>query len=88
MEGPAAVKLPQGENAGPERARIRKGCGIRKKQRISRKKINRLNSQRGLHRMRCGITFVARQLSGHCGRTGLPGERKEGKRRDVIRRLG
>ena len=38
--------------------------------------------------MRCGITFAARQLLGHCGRTGLPGERKEGKRRDVIRRHG
>ena len=23
--------------------------------------------------MRCGITFVARQLPGHCGRTGLLG---------------
>ena len=39
--------------------------------------------------MRCGITFAARQLPGHCGRRGLSGrEQKEGKRRNVIGRHG
>ena len=43
------------------------------------KKINRLVSKRGLYHMQCGITFVAWQLPGHCGRTGLlGGNRKRG----------
>ena len=77
LEGWQRIKERRRERRTGVSEKSEKDAGYGRNSGLAKKDKNRINSQRGLHRMRCGITFAARQLPGHCGRMTLPGENKK-----------